>query len=409
MNPVLALVACAAAAAGVPVGPVDAGTRREAVFRASCDGSMQPYVELVPNGFEPARGALVALHGHGADRTQFADHPRGECKAAREAAQARGLLFVSPDYRGKTSWMGPKAEADVLDLLAHLTRTYGVTNFYFCGGSMGGTSALTFAARHPSLVKGVVALNPLADHLAYTNFQDAISASFGGDKVTARDEYFRRSAVNYPERFTMPVSITTGGADTIVPPESVRRLAREIAFRRPDLVYYDEVPARRHETDHAASKKAFDEMFRRAAAAFVGTGVCTLGACTTNACAAAPATRSGAVRDLPPYLQEDFDAVCRRAKAANKILLVSLGREACGRCQKFYGFVRCGEVPVDPAKCLFVRLDVDNLEHRSYFFATFEPEDRHLPYVGVMNGDREALKPVLSGGHTPAEYAALMK
>ncbi len=112
--------------------------------------------------------------------------------------------------------------------------------------------------------------------------------------------------------------------------------------------------------------------------------------------------------ELPPYLEEDFDAVCRRAKAENKLLLVSLGREICGRCQKFYGFVKNGEVEIDPAKCVFVRLDVDNMEHREYFFSTFEPEDRHLPYVGVMNGDREAVGRVLSGGHNAAEYSSLL-
>ena len=238
--------------------------RAEKTFLAAFDGSRQEYVELMPASFRAEAGALVALHGHGSDRRQFVDDKRGECAAAREAAMSRGLLYVSPDYRAKTSWMGPAAESDMLDLLETLRRERGVSKFFFCGGSMGGTSALTFAARHPDLVAGVVALNPLADHLSYGNFQDAIAASFGGDKKTAYDEYFRRSAINYPERFTMPVSITVGGADTSVPPESARELAKKIAFRRPDLIYFDEVATRRHETDYAASKRAFDEMFTRA-------------------------------------------------------------------------------------------------------------------------------------------------
>ena len=238
-------------------------TTVERTFVASCDGSTEKYVEIRPADFRPEAGALIALHGHGSDRHQFAEHPRGECRASREAAASRGLLFVSPDYRAKTSWMGPKAESDILDLLKKLRADYGVTKFFFCGGSMGGTSALTFAARHPDLVSGVVALNPLADHLTYENFQDAIAASFGGDRKTACDEYYRRSAINYPERFTMPVSITVGGADKSVPPESARELAKRIAFIRPDLIYFDEVAKRRHETDYAASKRAFDEMFAR--------------------------------------------------------------------------------------------------------------------------------------------------
>ena len=31
-----------------------------------------------------------------------------------------------------------------------------------------------------------------------------------------------------------------------------------------------------------------------------------------------------------------------------------------------------------------------------------------LPFVGVMDGDRTAVKEAISGCHTPAEYQALM-
>ena len=113
----------------------------ERSFRASCDGSEQKYIVIEPETQKPFAGVLVALHGHGSDRHQFAEDGRGECKAARETAAARGLIFVSPDYRAKCSWMGPKAEADMLDLLKVLRSEYGVSTFYFCGGSMGGTSA----------------------------------------------------------------------------------------------------------------------------------------------------------------------------------------------------------------------------------------------------------------------------
>ena len=239
-------------------------TAADRTFRASVDGTEQRFVELVSTEGASFREALIALHGHGSDRWQFVREERGECAAAREVAAARGMLFVSPDYRAKTSWMGPKAESDMLDLIAWMRRERGVERIFICGGSMGGTSALTFAARHPDLVSGVVAMNPLADHLSYTNFQDAIAASFGGDKVQARGEYVRRSALNYPERFTMPVSITLGGKDRSVPPQSARELARKISFARPDLIYLFEDPSEGHRTTHMQATRAFREMFRRA-------------------------------------------------------------------------------------------------------------------------------------------------
>ena len=110
---------------------------------------------------------------------------------------------------------------------------------------------------------------------------------------------------------------------------------------------------------------------------------------------------------LPPYLTEDFNAACEKAKKDGKLVFVSLGREICGRCQKFYGFVKTGQVTIDPKKYVFIRLDVDNYDHREYFYSTFEPPDRKLPFVGVMDGDRTAVKEALSGGHTPEEYQKL--
>ena len=241
-------------------------TPQDLVFRASCDGTEQRYMII-----EPPRAAatgtldaLIALHGHGSDRTQFATQDRGECKAAREIAAERGMLFVSPDYRAKTSWMGSAAESDMLDLIAILKRQRGVRRIFLCGGSMGGTGTLTFAARHPELLSGIVAFNPLADHLSYTNFQAAIAASFGGSKKSIPAEYRARSALYFPDSFTMPVSITLGGKDTTVPPVSARALAREIQKRRPDLIYLDDNPRRGHATEFNAAMKALREMFLRA-------------------------------------------------------------------------------------------------------------------------------------------------
>jgi dipeptidyl aminopeptidase/acylaminoacyl peptidase len=122
--------------------------------------------------------------------------------------------------------MGPKAEADVVQIIAELRKKQRIERVFVTGGSMGGTSALTFAALHPDLVAGVASMNGTANLLEYTQFQDAISESFGGTKVAIPEEYKRRSAEYWPERLTMPVAITTGGKDTLVPPDSVERLAR---------------------------------------------------------------------------------------------------------------------------------------------------------------------------------------
>ena len=68
------------------------------------------------------------------------------------------MIYVSPDYRAKTSWMGPKAEADVVQIIRDLKKRHRIGRVFITGGSMGGTAALTFAALHPDLVAGVASL-----------------------------------------------------------------------------------------------------------------------------------------------------------------------------------------------------------------------------------------------------------
>lgn len=217
---------------------------RDAAFTAACDGSEQRYVLGLPQGFDPAgaHDVLIALHGHGSDRWQFAKDPRGECRAARDAAIAHDMLFISPDYRAKTSWMGPRAEADTVQIIGDIKKQYRVRRVFLCGGSMGGSSALTFAALHPELVDGVAAMNGTANHLEYDRFQEAIQESFGGAKGDIPLEYKNRSAEYWPERFTMPAAFSLGGKDDVVPPQSVLRLAEVLRRlgRRPLVIYREE-------------------------------------------------------------------------------------------------------------------------------------------------------------------------
>jgi len=146
------------------------------------------------------------------------------------------MLFVSPDYRKTTSWMGPKAEADLVQIIDELKARFRIGKVILCGGSMGGSSALTFAAMHPERIDGVASMNGTANHLEYENFQDAIAESFGGTKAKIPQEYKKRSAEYWPERLTMPVGISVGGKDDVVPPGSVIRLAGILKKLQPNVL-----------------------------------------------------------------------------------------------------------------------------------------------------------------------------
>ena len=134
-------------------------------FTADCDGSTERVVELLPPDFDTAapHDLLIALHGHGADRWQFIREARDECRGTREAAARHGAILLSPDYRAPTSWMGPKAEADLVQIIAAAKERHRIGRVFVSGGSMGGTGALTFAALHPDLVDGVCSLNGTAN------------------------------------------------------------------------------------------------------------------------------------------------------------------------------------------------------------------------------------------------------
>lgn len=228
-------------------------------FKANCDGTEQKYVVIFPDDFSADKpcSALIALHGHGSDRWQFVKDARGECRGMRDVAAAHGMLFVSPDYRAKTSWMGPKAEADMVQIIAEMKQRHRVTKIILCGGSMGGTGALTFTAMHPDLVDGVVSINGTANLVEFAGFPDAIAASFGGTKAQAPDEYRHRSAEFWPERFTMPVAVTTGGKDRVVPPDSVRRLLDTVKAKNPNVLLLHR-PDGGHNTTYADTKAAVE-------------------------------------------------------------------------------------------------------------------------------------------------------
>lgn len=211
-------------------------------FSAACDGTEQRYVVIQPEGTDAPVDALLAFHGHGSDRWQFAKDSRDECRAARDVAARHRMLFVSPDYRAKTSWMGPKAEADTVQLIDELKRRFRVRRIFLCGGSMGGTAVLTFAALHPGLVDGVASMNGTANLVEYGNFLDAIAESYGGTKEQAPEEYRKRSAEFFADRFTMPIGLTAGGKDTLVPAASILRLEQALARmgRRVKLIYRED-------------------------------------------------------------------------------------------------------------------------------------------------------------------------
>ena len=267
-RPVICLLVscfCSLGALIQSVSAADDPSIEDVVFTAKCDNSRQRYVLMLPAVFQADRchDVLIALHGHGSDRWQFVRNSRDECRAAREVAAKHGMIYVSPDYRARTSWMGPKAEADLVQIIGDLRQRHRVGRIFVCGGSMGGTSALAFGAMHPELVDGIASMNGTANLLEYAGFQEAISESFGGAKKDIPQEYKKRSAEYWPERLTMPVAMTTSGNDTVVPPQSCQRLAGVLRLLGRDVLLIHREKAG-HATNLDDGKAAIEFVVQRA-------------------------------------------------------------------------------------------------------------------------------------------------
>ncbi len=228
-------------------------------FIAEFDDTEQKYVTITPPELDPNQPLtlLIALHGHGSDRWQFVQEDRGECRATRDVAAAHGMLMISPDYRAKTSWMGPAAEADLLQIIQEMKKRFNVHRIVLCGGSMGGSSALIFTALHPNIIDGVAALNGTANLVEYTHFQAAIAASYGGTKQQVPGEYRKRSAAFFQKHFTMPLATTTGGKDEVVSPNSVLRLTDQVRKHNPNVLSIHQ-PDGGHSTTYEDTRRALE-------------------------------------------------------------------------------------------------------------------------------------------------------
>ncbi len=241
-------------------------------FIADFDGTRQTFLLLPPCDPQRVETLVVALHGHGSHQEQFMtpeiyDDALGQ---AVRFAQAENLLYVTPEYRGN-SWMNAAATADIRQLIALLRVEFPVRRVVLVGGSMGGTSVLTFAALHPEGIDGVVSLCPATDIAAlfheltggpWAFIASAIRESYGGTPEDCPAEYALRSSLHHAERLTMPIILVHGDADQVLHVRHVRELvARLHALGAP--LDYTELPNGDHDAPVAHLTDALGEIIHR--------------------------------------------------------------------------------------------------------------------------------------------------
>jgi len=145
--------------------------------------------------------------------------------------------------------------------------------------------------------------------------------------------------------------------------------------------------------------------------------------CSGGVCAPAAKCDPSAPRDLPdapilagkklpptgPFFSGDFVSAIDKAESAGKAVVISLGRQMCPRCLKLYNYMETGQIKLDPEKCIYLKLHVDNLEQRELFLSYFETVDNHLPYLGIHRKDDNLGKPARSGQGDLASYREFLK
>jgi len=235
-------------------GPGFPGEVRRVDYESAVDGR-RDWALLRPGA---NRGLwIVVIHGHGSQGNQLFTHEDiRKTWLPRFLATGAGLL--TPNLRGN-AWMGPAAAADLHALLAWLRAEHGLRQTIFSSGSMGGTSNLIYGVLHPEDVGGIVARGAASDPASYHDWclpqrdkgilqqiAQAIRESYGGAPGDAPAVYDRHSALRHADTLTMPVCLSHGGADTVIPVSQSRALAERLNGRA--HFSYKEIPGGNHDS-----------------------------------------------------------------------------------------------------------------------------------------------------------------
>jgi pimeloyl-ACP methyl ester carboxylesterase len=227
------------------------GTRR-ITYAGALDGA-EDWALFLPG--DPAKNTIVYLHGSFSHADQiFTRKDVRDFWLTRIRSGGHSLLSVN--MRG-TSYMSPAATADLTDLLGYCRARLGCRRFVLLGGSGGASSAMAYAVLHPEQIHGVVAMGmcdilqrldfarrsdkPVLQKLAKTVF-----AAYGGTLEERPDLYQARSVLAHADRLTMPVILTMGAADPLIPVAETRKIAA--AMKGKGNFVYHEIPGGSHDS-----------------------------------------------------------------------------------------------------------------------------------------------------------------
>jgi pimeloyl-ACP methyl ester carboxylesterase len=217
----------------------------EEKFTSPVDQSQQTYlVQSWNHGNDKNVGPLLVIYLHGAGGNQSQGVTVGTYDnlfgKMGEWLSKQNAVYICPEYRGN-SWMGPDAEKDVVEILRLAKEKYRPIRVLLTGASMGGTSALIFASRHPGLIDGVIAWCPATEPaLMFPKFGDHFRTSYGGSPEQMADVYRERTSRDHAKELAkLPSVIIHGKADAVIPVEHSRVLVERLKDLKANVNYIE--------------------------------------------------------------------------------------------------------------------------------------------------------------------------
>lgn len=227
-----------------------AGTRR-LTYGSAVDG-VEDWALFLPG--DPAKNTVVYLHGSFASADQIFTR-QDVCDFWLTRIRAGGHSLLSVNLRG-TAYMSPAATADLTGLLGYCQDELGCQRFVLLGGSGGASSAMAYAVLHPDKIHGVVALGMCdilarldfarrSDHPVLQKLATTVFAAYGGTPEEKPELYRARSVLAHTDRLTMPVILTMGENDQLIPVAETRKIVA--AMKGKANFVYHEVPHGDHD------------------------------------------------------------------------------------------------------------------------------------------------------------------
>ncbi len=233
----LLLVAVSLAGSARPALAAPTAIAREvSISYRAFDGRQRHAIVLLPQWYgaehHPALPLVISPHGRGLD---------GRANASRWGnlpALGGGFVVVNPDGEGRHldgrfSWGAP-GQIDDLARMPELVRAalpwlrIDPRRIYAVGGSMGGEETLLLVARHPRLLAGAIAVDPVVDLARQFKSSEGsrgatlrrlARAEVGGTPSTAPAAFAARSPITYAAAIAasgVPLQIWWTRTDQIV-------------------------------------------------------------------------------------------------------------------------------------------------------------------------------------------------